>query len=224
MSLAGTASSIAAPSFLNFAHTPKEVEAENVGEAVLSESQPGGEEADLDLSLTEELAEEESIDLDSEDDADIDFSLEADEEVDLVLDTDEEAGVKSEITMDFAADEVETSAAEDEGLQLDFGEIDISDLAPPAEDADIQPEETLALEKESAPVTEAVVSSADTASLSVAPGSGLEDLQVDGLDLEAPSPLVAGSKAGHKLMPSVKTGTALDDFEFDLGELLEKDK
>jgi len=52
--------------------------------------------------------------------------------------------------------------------------------------------------------------------------SGLEDLQVDDLDLNAPAPLVAGSKLGEKLMPSVKTGTALDDFDIDLGELIKK--
>jgi hypothetical protein len=35
---------------------------------------------------------------------------------------------------------------------------------------------------------------------------------------------VAGSKSSHILRPSLKTGTALDDFEVDLGDLIAKEK
>ncbi len=48
-------------------------------------------------------------------------------------------------------------------------------------------------------------------------GSGLEDLKVD-IDLDASA---APAETG-KVMPSVKTGTALDDFDIDLGDLLPK--
>ena len=46
------------------------------------------------------------------------------------------------------------------------------------------------------------------------------DLDLDGLELNSNSLIPAGSAAGKKLRPAVKTGTALDDFDIDLGELM----
>jgi hypothetical protein len=48
----------------------------------------------------------------------------------------------------------------------------------------------------------------------------LPDLSMDGLDLSSPILPPAASAAGKKLRPAAKTGTALDDFNIDLGDLL----
>ncbi|HHB76711.1 MAG TPA: hypothetical protein ENK84_09250 [Desulfobulbus sp.] len=141
----------------------------------------------------------------------------------------EEVKTTSELVLDDEiADEVVT---ESDDLQLDFGDIDISDLAPPETetetdtdtDTEITATESLTLDDDSETVAE-MPADEKPAPSTIAPGSGLEDLQVDNLDLESPAPLVSGSKVGDKLMPSVKTGTALDDFDFDLGELITEEK
>ncbi len=48
----------------------------------------------------------------------------------------------------------------------------------------------------------------------------LPDLAMEGLDLDAPTLPPAASAAGKKLRPAAKTGTALDAFDIDLGDLL----
>ncbi|MDH3392248.1 MAG: hypothetical protein OEL85_10685, partial [Desulfobulbaceae bacterium] len=90
---------------------------------------------------------------------------------------------------------------------LDLGSDDeevigISDLAPAEEELEVAVEE---VEEE----LEAVGA-----------GQGLGDLQVDGIDLES----TPGVDDPGKVVPSVKTGTALDDFDFDLGDLMADDK
>ncbi len=106
---------------------------------------------------------------------------------------------------------------------MDFGDLDISDLAPP-------------IKEESEPIQfaeEPVLSDLEpVASLSQPPSpptssetqSGLEDLNFDGLDLDTPAKLVSGSVAGKRFLPSVKTGTALDNFDIDLGNLFAENK
>jgi hypothetical protein len=47
----------------------------------------------------------------------------------------------------------------------------------------------------------------------------LPDLEMDGLDLNAPMQPPSGGGANKKLSPGAKTGTALDDFDIDLGDL-----
>ncbi len=133
----------------------------------------------------------------------------------------EEVETTSELVLD---DEIEDEiVTESDDLQLDFGDIDISDLAPPETDTEITATESLTLDDDLETVAEMPADETPAPS-TIAPGSGLEDLQVDNLDLESPAPLVSGSKIGNKLMPSVKTGTALDDFDFDLGELITEEK
>lgn len=116
-------------------------------------------------------------------------------------------------------DEVGKEAAKgEESPQFDFSELDISDLAPPAVDEDDLPTGELTVDA----VAEASAATADDAAPSSikTTGAGLEDLQMDGLDLEMPSLPPAGSATGKKLRTSVKTGTALDEFDIDLGELI----
>ncbi len=177
----------------------------------------------------------------TEDDADVDemetgpvFSpIEEEETEDVAMDDETETNAPiafedfekvkttSEIVLDDeTANDIGTESDE---LQLDFGDIDISDLAPPETDTEVTATENLTLDDGIETIAEMPANEPLSPS-SVATGSGLEDLQVDNLDLDSPSPLVSGSKVGDKLMPSVKTGTALDDFDFDLGELITEEK
>lgn len=205
----GTVFEAPAPLFLHFDPGKVGVEIqENEDEITLSESLETIEVAD-ELSFTTE--EEDSIG--SEDDemeegeATIDFKdfEEVENSNEIILDDDKAGDVGT-----------------DDDLQLDFGDIDISDLVPPDEDVDMSATESLTLDEE--PLVADMPGDPSPAPASVAPGSGLADLQVEDLNLEAPAPLVAGSKVGDKLMPSVKTGTALDDFDIDLGELISEEK
>ncbi|MGW8161759.1 MAG: hypothetical protein ACWGN1_05880 [Desulfobulbales bacterium] len=130
---------------------------------------------------------------------------------------------EEEVVVDFTAEEgpaVEAEATEMEigeaygGEEPEAGEasIDIADLAP-SEDEELVAEATseefaFATEEEQPPLSEQGV-------------KGLEDLKVEGIDLESsPAPPSGRDKA----MPSVKTGTALDDFDVDLGDLMPKKK
>ncbi len=133
----------------------------------------------------------------------------------------EEVETTSEIVLD--DETVNDIGTESDELQLDFGDIDISDLAPPETDSEVTATENPTLNDDIETIAEMPANEPPSPS-SVATGSGLEDLQVDNLDLDSPAPLVSGSKVGDKLMPSVKTGTALDDFDFDLGELITEEK
>ena len=224
--LDGTVFAVATPMFLDLNYKESEVSLEEKEGVSAVEESPGDGAESVDLSFAEEEGDGEIV-MDLGDDGEFD-AVGLVEETDgpsLELDALEEAAPEDEITLDFGDEEKSTENGEeaDDGLQLDFGEIDISDLAPPEEDGEELVAETLTLDEETSREP-ALAGGSPLASASVVPGSGLEDLQVEDLDLDTPSPLVAGSKAGDKLMPSVKTGTALDDFEIDLGELTLGDK
>jgi len=176
----------------------------------------GIQENENDLSLSDvselaglSLAEGEDNSPDSGDDETTDAEVEGV----VAFDDFEEVEEGNEVILET---EEEQRVETDDDLQLDFGDIDISDLAPPEADGDVLAEE--------ASLIADMPGDSSPAPASVAPGSGLADLQVEDLDLEAPAPLVAGSKVGDKFMPSVKTGTALDDFDIDLGELISEEK
>ena len=180
------------------------------------------EEEGIELSLGDD--DDDEIVMDLGEDEGLDLVVDDDEGLDLDFDELEDESSDNEITLDFDEEEPVKEESKDEGLPLDFGEIDISDLAPPEEsNAEELLSETLSLDEEPVPEIALSESPAEDASPAAA-GSGLEDLQVEDLDLGVASPLVAGSKAGDKLMPSVKTGTALDDFEIDLGDLSSDEK
>jgi RNA polymerase subunit RPABC4/transcription elongation factor Spt4 len=121
----------------------------------------------------------------------------------------------------FDSENLSNDSKEDQSesdIQFDLADIDISDLAPPEENStfyspDDNVELTLDLEKlDISPVAEPEAKAV------------LDDLLLDGLDLDTSAPTVAGSKSSHILRPSLKTGTALDDFEVDLGDLIAKEK
>lgn len=142
----------------------------------------------------------------------LDLGVEEDEEAfDFAL---EDEGEAEDDSVDFA---IEEDAAPEAGVDFDIGldeepeelqqeeAIDISDLSPAEEVAD---EPLEAVEEFQLETEEAFEEAASEA-------KELADLEVDGIDLEGSS----APKSG-KAMPSVKTGTALDDFDIDLGDLL----
>lgn len=156
-------------------------------------------------------------------------AITTEEEPVMDLDDLEEVSFGEEFTLDF-------DEAEDEKKPnlppLDFGNLDISDLGPSSEEQFQQPEPELepvaALAPEPAASssfqkTGAAVLEETASSLSPKAGAAvLEDLHFNGLDLEAPAPPVSGRAAGKRHAPSVKTGTALDKFDIDLGDLFNK--
>ncbi len=176
---------------LNLDETFEEIETGN-------EVSPG-EEVELVLGDEEELPEMDAADA----------TLAG--EVNAAQEAPADTGDEGELVLELG--DGQSGGEEIEGLQLDFSDIDISDLAPPVEEE--EPEElSLASGDEAVPV----MASGPAAAAGAAPG-GLEDLEIDDLDLDAPPP-VTGSAAGGRLPPAVKTGTALDDFDVDLGDLL----
>ncbi len=226
--LDGTVFAVAVPVFLDLEYEGSVTPSDEKDDISVGEVSLGDVEETIDLSFDDDdVGTGDEIVMDLSDDgelAEVGLTEESDEPT-LELDALEEAGSEDEITLDFGGEEESAEVGEDadDGLQLDFGEIDISDLAPPEEDGEELVTEALTLDEETSGDA-AFAGGSPPAPASIAPGSGLEDLQVEDLDLDTPAPLVAGSKAGDKLMPSVKTGTALDDFEIDLGELTLGDK
>ncbi len=148
--LDGTVFAVAAPVFLDLEYKESAgLPDEKEDIAILEESSGDGEEV-VDLSFEEDEVDGEIV-MDLGDDGDFD-DVGLVEEVDaptLELDALEEVAPEDEITLDFGAEEELTESGEDadDGLQLDFGEIDISDLAPPEEDGEELVAETLTLDE-----------------------------------------------------------------------------
>jgi len=142
---------------------------------------------------TEQESEEAAFDLGGEE-----------EEVFVDFSAEEDTGIEAETAELDIAEDVAGDMAPEEGA------IDIADLAPSEEAVEEAVEET----EDFALVTEETPEARQEAG-----GQGLADLKVEGIDLEASPAPPSGS---GKVMPSVKTGTALDDFDIDLGDLLPK--
>ena len=156
---------------------------------------------------TSEIDIEESLDLgaDGEEES-MDFSF--DDEPSVEAESDE-----VEMDLDEVGDTEETDFEIDLGADEEEA-IGISDLAPAEETDEMQIDEFVEEELEVA--VEEVEAELGT----VGDVQGLGDLQVDGIDLES----TPGVDDSGKVVPSVKTGTALDDFDFDLGDLMTGDK
>ena len=153
----------------------------------------------------------------------------ADHNEELVVDLDDfqEVAPRDEFTLDLETQPVE----EDADLPpIDFGDLDISDLGPPSkEEKEIteivfQDKEPFIEEGVSLPPEPASTAPPPPQKEKVGGKAGLEDLNFNGLDLESPAKIVTGSKAGKRYLPSVKTGTALDKFDIDLGDLFSEKK
>ena len=165
--------------------------------------------------VSEDTVSEDTVGVDSEEA--LDLGAEGEEEsMDFSFDDEPSVEASSEeVGMDFGevAEEgadVEIDLGAEDTPDLDLGSDDeevigISDLAPAEEELEVVVEEVEEVEEE----LEAVGA-----------GQGLGDLQVDGIDLET----TPGVDDPGKVVPSVKTGTALDDFDFDLGDLMTGNK
>lgn len=214
--LQGTAFDSAAPSFLQVAGGARREE--RAGEAVRAAAtepflqdealEAEGETLDEEIVL-EDLAfdeppEQEEIALVDEGP---ELRLSLDGEAELSLEDDDETAPASP-----------APATARQLPPMDFGDLDISDLAPPALDGAVAP---LEAEEEPAPVREPALPAAGIPS--PAGGSGLEDLQFNDLNLEGPDRLAA-TQTPARLAHPVRTGTALDTFQIDLGELFAENK
>ena len=145
-------------------------------------------------------------------DTEIAFDLGGAEEP--ILDLGGEEGPSAESGgLDFGLEE--TAAAPEETVFVEpaaeepqAAAFDIGALTPPQE-------ELVTMEE---PAEELEFAATEAPSPKAASG-GLADLKVEGIDLEA----APGAGKG-KAMPAVKTGTALDNFDIDLGDLIPKKK
>lgn len=188
-------------------------------------------------SIRPKFTEENAIEADSEPDiamsdvSDIEL-FQSDKEIafaddgkELVMDLDDfkEVSSQEEYTLDL---EVDRGKVEKDFPPLDFGDLDISDLAPPAnkEEGTQEFEETLKLADKEPVAALSENSPKHVQRPAATKSTGLEDLQVHGLNLDSPAKFVAGSAIGELSFPSVKTGTALDKFDIDLEELFEQNK
>jgi len=144
-------------------------------------------------------------------------------ETDLVMELDDIAEIspRDEFTLDLGEQPQEMQPPLP---AMDFGDLDISDLAPPVQE---QPEGIRFEEPSVLSDLEPIATLSPPPPPSPSPAQnplGLEDLNFNGLDLDTPAKLVSGSAAGKRFLPSVKTGTALDKFDIDLGELFTDNK
>lgn len=161
--------------------------------------QEGGAEAEVTFDLGGE-EEEAVIDLGSEEAPSLDLGLEEMAMEPAVAAAPDEAVAAEPV---FAEPAAEAPQAES---------FDIADLAPPREEVMAEDLQVEATEEElEFAGAEPAPSSSERA------GLGLADLRVEGIDLEA-------APGKGKAMPAVKTGTALDDFDIDLGDLIPKKK
>lgn len=133
---------------------------------------------------------------------------------------------REEFTLELAEDQ---EGSEVKPPSLDFGDLDISDLAPPHKELmePVAASQSLGEELQlvsAEPVARVSEIEAPPVKAPTVRSTGLEDLNVSGLDLDATAKLVADGVAGSRYIPSVKTGTALDSFDIDLGDLFTENK
>lgn len=179
---------------------------------------PGAEEdaaSSLELGGGEDEDGEPGLQLDSAD-ADgpgLDLSVGGLDELDFQLDSMDESISKPEKEKSGGKQKAASKKPE-----LDLSGLDLSGLMPPAPekeklDLSFSGIGELSLEAESAPAGKGGKKSGATA-------DKLPNLSLEGLDLNAGTLPPAKSASGKKLRPAAKTGTALDEFNVDLGDLL----
>ena len=144
----------------------------------------------------------------------LDLGAEGEEEsMDFSFDDEPSVEASSEeVEMDFG----EVADTEEADIEIDLGAEDTFDVDLGSDDEEVIGISDLAPEEE----LEVAVEEVEEELEAVGAGQGLGDLQVDGIDLES----TPGVDDPGKVVPSVKTGTALDDFDFDLGDLMADDK
>lgn len=178
------------------------------------------EDPELDFALDDEDAAAEETGL-----PDLSMDMDGLDDLELQLDK-HEAAEPSAVSLDKPSAAKKTpekpekksakkeKAAPAPEASLDLDEFDLSGLMPPAaEDGQIEEIGGLSLEKDSSGKGQKKGKGKQNDDL-------LSDLSVDGLDLNAPILPPASSAAGKKMRPAAKTGTALDSFDIDIGDLL----
>lgn len=204
---------------------PQEIEFDLEGDAADS---GGQEEPQMELELPQEdEAPELDFSLDSgEAEADQselpELSMDGLDDLDMQLDLDDASSSVSLEKEKAAAPKKsppkkeKAAAAPEPSFNLD--EFDLSGLMPPSAGQDETIEELGELSLESADTGKG--RKKDKKAEGEQGFDLLSDLSVDGLDLDAPILPPASSAAGKKMRPAAKTGTALDSFDIDLGDLL----
>ncbi|HHO47731.1 MAG TPA: hypothetical protein ENN06_04660 [Desulfobacteraceae bacterium] len=132
-------------------------------------------------------------------------------------------GGGEEVFVDFTAGE-EPAVEEEPTIEepgLEEAVIELADLAPAeAAETGAQAETQAETEDREVGLEELAFAVGDEKPFTAAsPGQGLEDLKVEGIDLDASPATGAGS---DEMTPPVKTGTALDNFDVDLQEVFGK--
>lgn len=197
--------------------------AEDLGGMVASVPPPLFFKVDVEESAEETQKEglggetEETFDLGEGGDEEVmDFSLDEEaEETTIDLGDVEESEAELDLGEEETAEEVPDIELESEELTAEEPQaeeeagMDIADLAPSEEAEQFTVEEETESTGEEEP---------ETARQSE--GRGLADLKVEGLDLDP----TAAEADSDKIKPSVKTGTALDDFDIELGDLMPDDE
>ncbi|WP_339136220.1 MAG: hypothetical protein WGN25_20440 [Candidatus Electrothrix sp. GW3-4] len=187
-------------------------EAADAGIELAVDDDSGDDDGGLDLSLDGDEDDDGGLDLsldgDEDDDGGLDLSLDGDEDddggLDLSLDGDGDDGAL-DLALDNGSDDLDLSLDMESGNRKGVGDLsgldglDIPDLSSSGGG-----EGDLTLESD--------------------PGSSaldddLPDLEMSGLDTQEFVPPPDGMEAKKKLSPGAKTGTALDDFDIDLGDL-----
>ena len=194
---------------------PQEIEFDLEADAADSEEQkkPQEDEApELDFSLDSGSAEADEQELPE-------LSMDGLDDLDMQLDDASSLSLKKETpaaTKKAPPKQEKATAAPEASLDLD--EFDLSGLMPPSGGQDEQIEDLGGLSLESADAGKG--RKKDKKPDGEQGLDMLSDLSIDGLDLDAPILPPASSAAGKKMRPAAKTGTALDSFDIDLGDLL----
>lgn len=197
--------------------TPKEeiaFELPSMEDSSLDAAPPDKSKDKEDLGLSLESSGKEASGLGSLD-VDLDFDLD-----------DTSAAVEPPPAKPAKAAKSQTSAkpAKNES-PLDLGGIDLSGLmSPVAEESNVDFSFSglgeLSLDGAPSSKEERTSNKKSAGGKSKGADDALPDLAMEGLDLNTPILPPATSAAGKKLRPAAKTGTALDEFNIDLGDLL----
>lgn len=218
--LDGTVPAIATPAFLATAFV--EASRETLEDAAVMDTEDAleleAEEEGAEYSLDEDSGEI-AVDLGGDEEAEqagMDFGLSGEEEI--ALEEEEPMGI-SDLAPEEEGEEVSMEGfgeeeAVGEAFELPEAVEEFAAEEAAADTFELPEEEEFEMAAiEKAPVAEEAPEAAEAA------GHGLESLQVEGIDLEG-APEVDDSKVVEH---EVKTGTALDDFDIDLGDLMSEE-
>jgi hypothetical protein len=173
------------------------------------ETAPKKNDSGLDLSMEKE---EESLSADMSTDGlgDLDFEL------DDLSGAAQPQKPEQPAPAEKSAKQPKKEKAQAKNASLDLSGIDLSGLMPPSGAENSDGLDGLSLDSDGGKTEKKAGKKSKTKSAA----DMLPDLSMDALDLNTPSSPSTASAAGKKMRPAAKTGTALDNFDVDLGDLL----